>query len=126
MVLRNTNDKDSWESEANRIWIVTNDRFTAYVRVEKAVKIPPSGMVEVIGRVHGVHLNMPLTLRRPQESKIDWLAINVLGENQIVVLFENREEVEVKGPKIGFTISCQISLAPVIRRLCAIACFTIS
>ena len=97
LALRNTNDQDNWKSEGNRLWLVTNDRFKVYVRVEEAVDIPPGGMVEVTGRVLGVHLNMPLTLRAPQESKIDWLAINVLGENQLSVLLENKEGTAAKG-----------------------------
>jgi pimeloyl-ACP methyl ester carboxylesterase len=99
MILRNTNDQADWNSEANRIWIVTTDRFEAHVRVETGLNIPPGEMVKVTGRVHGVRLNMPLTLRPPQGSQIDWLAINVLGPSEVSVLLQNKERTAAKTPE---------------------------
>ena len=88
MILRNDNSGRTWESEENRIWIITNEVFTAYLNVAKKVKIPPKSMVEVNATVVGVRVNSALTLQRPQGSRgeIDWLTTNAVGENQVSVL----------------------------------------
>ena len=101
IMLLNTNDQGNWKSQENSTWLITNDIFTAYFNVAESLDIPPNGVRQVIGTVYGVRVNPSLKLGPPEvrKDKIDWLAVNVTGENKISVLTKNLGLSSMGGPE---------------------------